>query len=99
MTEPKEGRVKGWLKIGTGQCLLVVRVAALGLAVSQGLLWIGGGLTLGSTAYRWAGVCLEWVKRKIHLSKKEKAPQRQPGKLTHLSVAHALGENPPGKKS
>jgi len=89
--------VRRSLKLGGGWCLLVVGVAGLFLPVIQGLLCIAGGLTLLSTEYRWAALCLESVRRKIPLRKQKKASQHQPGTLTHLSVGHALGEHPPSK--
>jgi ABC-type phosphate transport system auxiliary subunit len=98
MTVQKARRVKRWFKVGAGWCLLVVGVAGLFLPVIQGLLCIAAGLTLLSTEYRWAGVCLEWVKRKIHRRKGEKAAQHQPGTLAQLPAARALGEDPPGEK-
>jgi len=95
----QQGRgVKRWLKVGVGWCLLVVGVAGLFLPVIQGLLCIAGGLTLLSTEYRWAAVCLAWVKRKIRLGKKEKTAQPQPVTLAHLSAGHVLGEHPPSKR-
>jgi Putative transmembrane protein (PGPGW) len=98
MTERKR-RGKRWLKVGAGWCLLVVGVAGLFLPVIQGLLCIASGLTLLSTEYRWANVCLEWIKRKIHLGKKERSAQHQSGTVTQLSAGQALGENPPSEKS
>jgi hypothetical protein len=98
MTERKR-QVKRWLKVGAGWCLLVIGVAGLFLPVIQGLLCIASGLTLLSTEYRWAGVCLDWVKRKIHLRRKEKSVQHQSGTLAQLSAGHALGESPPQRKT
>jgi hypothetical protein len=72
-------------------------VAGLFLPVIQGLLCIAGGLTLLSTEYRWAAVCLASVKRKMPLRKKETAAQHQPETLTHLSTSRALGEHLPSK--
>ena len=97
MTEQKGRGVKRWLKVGAGWCLLVVGVAGLFLPVIQGLLCIASGLTLLSTEYRWAGVCLEWVKRKIHLQKKGSA-QRQPRALPQRSAGHMREETPPSGK-
>ena len=98
MTKQRGGTVKRSLKVGAGWCLLVVGVAGLFLPVIQGLLCIASGLTLLSTEYQWAAVCLEWVKRKIRLRKKERSAQHQPGTLAQLSAGHALGENPPSEK-
>jgi uncharacterized protein len=98
MTEQKGRGVKRWLKVGGGWCLLVVGVAGLFLPVIQGLLCIASGLTLLSTEYRWAGICLEWVKRKIRLRKRERSAQHQPGALARLSAGPALGENPRSEK-
>jgi Putative transmembrane protein (PGPGW) len=97
MVERKR-RVKRWLKVGAGWCLLVVGVAGLFLPVLQGLLCIASGLTLLSTEYQWAGACLEWVKRKIRLRKKERSAQPQSGTLAQFSASQALGENPPSEK-
>jgi Putative transmembrane protein (PGPGW) len=98
MTEQKKRGVKRWLRVGGGWCLLIVGVAGLFLPVIQGLLCIAGGLTLLSTEYRWAGVCLAWVKRKIHLKKKEESAQHQPRSLPQLSAGQAPGESPPKEK-
>jgi Putative transmembrane protein (PGPGW) len=97
MTERKR-RVKRWLKVSAGWCLLGVGVAGLFLPVIQGLLCIASGLTLLSTEYRWASVCLEWVKRKLRLRKKETSSQHQSATLAQLSAGHALGENSPSEK-
>jgi ABC-type phosphate transport system auxiliary subunit len=97
MIEQKKRGVKRWLKVGVGWCLLVVGVAGLFLPVIQGLLCIASGLTLLSTEYRWASVCLEWVKRKIRRRKAEKSAPHQPGTLTQLSAGRAMGEDPPGE--
>jgi Putative transmembrane protein (PGPGW) len=97
MTEQR-GWVKRWLKVGAGWCLLVVGVAGLFLPVIQGLLCIAAGLTLLSTEYRWAGVCLQWVRRKIRLRKAERSAQHQPGTLVQISAARTLGDDPPGEK-
>jgi hypothetical protein len=96
MTEQKR-QVRRWLKVGAGWCLLVVGVAGLFLPVIQGLLCIASGLTLLSTEYRWAGACLEWVKRKIRLRKDDRAGHRQPGTLTQISAPRALGDDPPAQ--
>jgi hypothetical protein len=98
MTVQKGQGVRRWLKMATGWCLLVVGVAGLFLPVIQGLLCIAGGLTLLSTEYRWAGTCLEWVKRKIRLRKQEGSAQHQSRTLAHLSAGDALGESPPSEK-
>jgi hypothetical protein len=97
MTEQKR-RLKRWLKVGAGWCLLVVGVAGLFLPVIQGLLCIASGLTLLSTEYRWAGACLQWVKRKIRLRKADRAAPHEPGTLAQISAARALGDNPPSDK-
>jgi hypothetical protein len=78
-----------------GWCLLVAGLSGLFLAVIQGLLYIASGLTLPSTEYRWAAVCLESVRRKIPLRKKTSPAKHQPGALIHLSADHARGEQPP----
>jgi Putative transmembrane protein (PGPGW) len=98
MIERKGWGVKRWLKVGTGWCLLVVGVAGLFLPVIQGLLCIAAGLTLLSTEYRWAGVCLEWVKRKIRRRKAEQSVQHRPRTLAQLPGSRALGDDPPGEK-
>ena len=90
--------MKRWLKLGGGWCLLMVGVAGLFLPVIQGLLCIAGGLTLLSTEYRWAAVCLAAVRRKLPLRKQERAVQHQPETLIPLSASHALGEHPPSKE-
>jgi Putative transmembrane protein (PGPGW) len=100
MTEQKKRGVKHWLKVGGGWCLLIVGVAGLFLPIIQGLLCIAAGLTLLSTEYRWASVCLEWVKRKIHRKKKEESAQHQPESLAQRSAGQARAENSPkGKPS
>src|SRR5262245_10558172 len=98
MTEQKKRGVKRWLRVGGGWCLLIVGVAGLFLPVIQGLLCIAGGLTLLSTEYRWAGVCLAWVKRKIHLKKKGESAQHQPPSLPRLSAGQVRGTRPPQEK-
>jgi Putative transmembrane protein (PGPGW) len=98
MTEQKRRGVKRWLKVGAGWCLLVVGVAGLFLPVIQGLLCIAGGLSLLSTEYQWAGVCLEWVKRRIRLPKKDGRSQRQSEAVAQLPAGHALGKDPPHEK-
>jgi Putative transmembrane protein (PGPGW) len=98
MTEQKRRGVKRWLKVGAGWCLLVVGVAGLFLPVMQGLLCIAGGLTLLSTEYQWAGVCLEWVKRTIRLHKKDGRSQRQSEAAAQLPDGRPLGKNPPREK-
>jgi ABC-type phosphate transport system auxiliary subunit len=98
MREQNTRGVKRWFKVGAGWCLLVVGVAGLFLPVIQGLLCIAAGLTLLSTEYRWASVCLEWVKRKIHRPKKEKSAQHRPRTPTQIPASRALGEDPPGEK-
>jgi Putative transmembrane protein (PGPGW) len=97
MTEQKR-RVKRWLKVGAGWCLLVIGVAGLFLPVIQGLLCIASGLTLLSTEYRWAGACLHWVKRKIHLRKANRVAPHEPETLAQISAARALGDDPPSEK-
>jgi hypothetical protein len=100
MTEQKKRGVKHWLRVGGGWCLLIVGVAGLFLPVIQGLLCIAAGLTLLSTEYRWASVCLAWVKRKIHLKKKkEESAQHPPPSLAQPSAGHARGESPPKEKT
>jgi membrane protein implicated in regulation of membrane protease activity len=99
MTEQKKRGVKHWLRVGGGWCLLMVGVAGLFLPIIQGLLCIAAGLTLLSTEYRWASVCLAWVKRKIHREKKEESAQHQPQPLAQLSAGHARGESPPKEKT
>ncbi|HSF30025.1 MAG TPA: PGPGW domain-containing protein [Candidatus Tectomicrobia bacterium] len=97
MTEQKKREVKRWFKVGVGWCLLVVGVAGLFLPVIQGLLCIASGLTLLSTEYRWASVCLEWVKRKIRLRRAEKSAPHQPRTFAQLTAGRALGEDRPAK--
>jgi hypothetical protein len=97
MTEQKR-RVKRWLKIGAGWCLLVIGVAGLFLPVIQGLLCIASGLTLLSTEYWWAGACLQWIKRKIRLRKADRAAPHKPETLAQIAAAHALGDDPPSEK-
>jgi hypothetical protein len=98
MTEQKRRGVKRWLKVGAGWCLLVVGVAGLFLPVIQGFLCIAGGLTLLSTEHQWAGVCLQWIKRKIRLHKKDGRSQRQSEAIAQLPAGHALGKDPPREK-
>jgi hypothetical protein len=98
MIEQKRRGVKRWLTVGAGWCLLVVGVAGLFLPVIQGLLCIASGLTLLSTEYRWAGVCLAWIKRKIRLHKKEGCTQHQSEAVVQLPAVHVLGEDPPHEK-
>jgi hypothetical protein len=98
MTDLKRRGVKRWLKVAGGWGLLVVGVAGLFLPVIQGLLCIAAGLTLLSTEYRWAAVCLASVKRKLPLRQKETAAQPQPETLTHLSTSRTLGEQLPSKR-
>jgi hypothetical protein len=96
MIELKRRGLKRWFKVGAGWCLLAVGVVGLFLPVIQGLLCIAGGLTLLSTEYRWARVCLDWVKRKIRRRREEKSARHQPGTPAQLSAGRALGEDPPG---
>jgi hypothetical protein len=99
MTALKRRGLKRWFKVGAGWCLLVVGMVGLFLPVIQGLLCIASGLTLLSSEYRWAGACLDWVRRKMRRRKEEKPARRQPGTLPQLSAGRALGEDSPGGQS
>jgi hypothetical protein len=95
MTAQKRG-FKRWVKVGVGWSLLIVGVAGLFLPVIQGLLCIASGLTLLSTEYRWAGACLEWVKRRL---RRHKAGEAAPGSFVELSTSQARGEELPIDKA
>lgn len=96
MIQLKRRGLKRWFKVGAGWCLLVVGVVGLFLPVLQGLLCIASGLTLLSTEYRWAGVCLDRVKRTIRRRREEKSARPQPGTPAQLSAGRAIAEDPPG---
>ena len=98
MTAHKRRGIKRWLKVGAGWCLLVVGVTGLFLPVIQGILCIASGLTLLSTEYRWAGVCLAWARRKIRLHEEEGCAQHQSEVCAQLPAGRALGEDPPHAK-
>lgn len=86
---------KRWVKVGVGWFLLVVGIAGLFLPVIQGLLCIASGLTLLSTEYRWANVCLEWIKRRI---RRHKAGKPAPAPLVELTASRTRGDDLPIEK-
>jgi len=86
----QKGRFKRWVKVGVGWVLLVVGIAGLFLPVIQGLLCIASGLTLLSTEYRWANVCLDWIKRRIR--------RHKPASLVELTASRTRGDDLPIEK-